>query len=212
MNPVPAASLTWLRPEVDDLQRRLNAFVEEECIPAEAMLEEHMRNRHGPDRWTIDAIPPVLKQLQDKAKALGFWNMFLPKHLIPVVHRLDPSLVPSIPLSFREYGILCESLGRSPSLAPHACNCSAPDTGNMEVLLEFGSLQQQQMYGLPLLRGESRSAFLMTEPAVASSDATNLRTKLIKMDENHYQIRGRKWWSTVRMNCPCFLVGVLLTL
>jgi acyl-CoA dehydrogenase len=94
--------------------------------------------------------------------------MFLPTHLIPIVQRLDPLLVPTISLSFREYGILCESLGRSPSLAPQACNCSAPDTGNMEVLLEFGTLQQQQVYALPLLRGETRSAFLMTEPAVAS--------------------------------------------
>jgi acyl-CoA dehydrogenase len=165
---VPAASLTWLRPEVAELQRKLNAFVADECIPAEAVLEEHLRLRHGPDRWTPDAIPPVLRQLQEKAKALGLWNMFLPTHLIPVVQRLDPSLVPTVSLSFREYGILCESLGRSPSLAPQACNCSAPDTGNMEVLLEFGTLQQQQVYGLPLLRGETRSAFLMTEPAVAS--------------------------------------------
>lgn len=203
---VPAASLTWLRPEVAELQRKLNDFVQDECIPAEAIVEAHLRDRHGADRWTRDAIPPVLHRLQERAKALGLWNMFLPQHLIPTVRRLDPSLVPDICLSYREYGILCESLGRSPYLAPQACNCSAPDTGNMEVLLEFGTLQQQQTYGLPLLRGETRSAFLMTEPAVASSDATNLTTKLVRLDKNRYQVTGRKWWSTVRLYVYLFVL------
>ena len=198
MSNIPAASLTWLRPEVAELQKRLEAFVLDECIPAEGQMEAHMRQRHGQDRWNEPAIPPVMKHLQQRAKELGFWNLFLPQHLLPSVQRLDPSLLPSIALSFREYGILCETMGRSPHLAPQACNCSAPDTGNMEVLLEFGTLEQQQTYALPLLSGEIRSAFLMTEPAVASSDATNLQTKLVKIDQDHFQISGRKWWSTVR--------------
>lgn len=178
----------------------------EECIPAEPQLDDHFRDRCGKERWSTEAIPPVTQQLQQRAKELGFWNMFLPKHLLSAVERLDPSLLPSISLSFREYGILCETLGRSPHLAPQACNCSAPDTGNMEVLLEFGTLEQQRTYALPLLRGEIRSAFLMTEPAVASSDATNLQTKLMTSDEHHFQISGRKWWSTVRVSlCSCHL-------
>ena len=195
-------SLTYLRPEVAALKKRLDDFVENECIPAEAEFEAHLADRHGNDRWTMDAIPPCLDRLKKRAQELGLWNLFIPPHLIPKIP--DRRYAPSIALSYREYGILCESLGRSPHLAPEACNTSAPDTGNMEVLLEFGTRAQKERYLIPLLRGEIRSAFLMTEPAVASSDPTNLQTKLIKrtglLGGTDFVLKGRKWWSTGAMD------------
>ena len=202
------ASLSFLRPEVAALKRKLDLFVEEDCIPNEELFASHLENRHGAERWTHGAVPPGLARLKTKAKALGLWNLFIPRHLIEAVQKLDPALAPSVSLTYREYGILCESMGRSPWIAPEACNCSAPDTGNMEVLLEFGSNEQKRQYLLPLLRGEIRSAFLMTEPEVASSDATNLQTKLSKLSDSHYVLSGRKWWSTGAMDprCEFFLV------
>ena len=203
------SSLEYLRPEVAALKRTVDLFVENECIPAERELEAFMEHRHGKDRWT--AIPPCLDRLKARAKQLGLWNLFLPQHLIDKLP--DPSLGPCTPLTYREYGIICESLGRCPELAPQACNCSAPDTGNMEVLLEFGTPQQKQKYLLPLLRGEIRSCFLMTEPAVASSDPTNLETALEKHVNGggnvEYLLRGRKWWSTGAMDPRCRLALVV---
>ena len=207
-----SSSLTYLRPEVAQLKKILDDFVEHDCIPAEASYWEHVHQRHGtPARFHPDAVPPCLQQLQRKAQQLGLWNLFIPPHLIDRIP--DPRLAPSVALSYREYGVLCESLGRSPHLAPQACNSSAPDTGNMEVLLEFGTPQQQQDYLLPLLRGEIRSTFLMTEPAVASSDPTNLETKLIKRIVTtgndgesptvEYTLVGEKWWSTGAMDPRC---------
>jgi len=121
-----SASLSWLRPEVASLKNVLDDFVERDCIPAEASYARHLESRHGADRWKIDAVPPCLEELKQKAKDLGLWNLFIPPHLVSKIP--DPDLAPSIPLSYREYGILCESLGRSPHIAPEACNSSAPDT------------------------------------------------------------------------------------
>lgn len=193
-----SCALKSLRPQVAQLKERLDRFVQEECIPSEAEYTAHLQSRHGKDRWSPDAIPPCLERLKRRARELGLWNLFIPPRLL---HRVpDPSLAPQISLSNREYGVLCESLGRCPLLAPEACNTSAPDTGNMEVLLEFGTPQQQQEYLVPLLRGEIRSAFLMTEPDVASSDPTNLATTLSKKlradGSVEYILNGRKWWST----------------
>ena len=202
-----AYSLTYLRPAVADLQRVVVEFVQNEVIPAEREYLEHMKDRHGKDRWTMDAIPPCLTRLQQRARELGLWNMFVPPRLLS--HMPDPALRPKHTLSYREYGILCESLGRSVELAPQACNCSAPDTGNMEVLLEFGTPAQLKEFLLPLLQGKIRSTFLMTEPQVASSDPTNLETKLTKkiMDNGQVQyiLRGHKWWSTGAMDPRCRL-------
>lgn len=210
--PKTSCSLQYLRPEVAQLKERLDRFVQDECIPAEAEFHAYMAERHGKDRWTADAIPPCVARLKQRARELGFWNLFIPPHLIPRVP--DKSLAPSLALSYREYGVLCESLGRCPTLAPEACNCSAPDTGNMEVLLEFGTPQQQRNYLLPLLRGEYRSAFLMTEPDVASSDPTNLATSLSKQINNtngqvEYILNGRKWWSTGAMDPRCRMALVV---
>jgi acyl-CoA dehydrogenase len=195
------SSLSFLRPEVAALKLKLDAFVQNECIPCEAQFDAHLKARHGADRWTRDAIPPCVEKLKGRAQELGLWNLFIPPHLIHKVP--DASLRPALALTYREYGILCESMGRC-ALASEACNCSAPDTGNMEVLLEFGTLQQQQQYLLPLLRGEIRSTFLMTEPDVASSDPTNLCTSLHKLQGKdgsvYYELNGRKWWSTGAMD------------
>jgi alkylation response protein AidB-like acyl-CoA dehydrogenase len=206
---VVVASLSYLRPEVAALQQTLQQFVQDEVIPAEAEYAHHMKGRHGTDRWTMDAIPPCLFRLQQRAKSLGLWNLFLPPRLISHLPRaaLAEQLQPAIALSYREYGILCETMGRSIELCPQATNCSAPDTGNSEVLLEFGTPQQQETYLLPLLRGDIRSTFLMTEPDVASSDPTNLETKLTKILHKNggveYVLTGRKWWSTGAMDPRC---------
>jgi len=122
-------------------------------------------------------------------------------------------IVPSRYLSTREYGVLCEIMGRS-FVAPEACNCSAPDTGNMEVLLKHGTLEQQIKYLVPLLEGTIRSCFLMTEPDVASSDATNIQTKLTKIISStdgtiQYVLNGKKWWSTGAMDPRCKVALVL---
>jgi acyl-CoA dehydrogenase len=209
------SSLQSLRPEVVELKKKLDWFVEYECIPAEIEYQNHMKTRYGTQRWTDDAIPPCLFRLQTQAKQLGLWNLFLPSHYIPIVQELCPDMVPSISLSYREYGMLCESMGRCPDLAPQACNCSAPDTGNMEVLLAFGTKQQQDQYLIPLLRGEIRSTFFMTEPNVASSDPTNLCSTLVKtIDPDgmtiRYELSGHKWWSTGAMDprCRCALAVV----
>jgi acyl-CoA dehydrogenase len=215
-----SSSLFYLRPEVAILKRILDDFVEQECIPAEAEYDAHMATRHGANRWTMDAIPPCMERLKRRAKTLGLWNIFIPPRLLSHLPAaaLAQGLGPTIALSYREYGIFCESLGKSPRIAPEACNTSAPDTGNMEVLLEFGSPHQQEQYLLPLLQGSIRSTFLMTEPAVASSDATNLQTKLTvrprkssslrkqTLDEDsvkEYVLTGHKWWSTGAMDPRC---------
>ena len=133
-------------------------------------------------------------ELKLEAKRLGFWNLFLPvaKHPLPAyLSHLGPSIKN---LTVREYGVLCEIMGRS-FLAPEACNCSAPDTGNMEVLLQFGTETQKKQWLPELLEGTIRSAFLMTEPNVASSDATNISTKLTKMSHgknSRYILNGTK--------------------
>lgn len=202
------SSLSFLRPEVAALKAKIEAFVANECIPAEKEHHQHLETRHGAERWTVAAIPPCMDRLKARARELGIWNIFIPPHLIDKVP--DPSLRPPIALTYREYGVLCESLGRCMHIAPEVCNCSAPDTGNMEVLLEFGTPAQKQKYLLPLLRGEMRSTFLMTEPGVASSDATNLETNLQKRFVNRngrevveYVLNGRKWWSSGAMHPRC---------
>mmetsp|Transcript_13761 Transcript_13761/g.22772 ORF Transcript_13761/g.22772 Transcript_13761/m.22772 type:complete len:436 (-) Transcript_13761:1074-2381(-) len=201
-------SLLRLSPEIQALKAKLDKFVIEKCQPAEVEYELHMTNRVGRDRWTMDAIPPCINRLKAEARALGLWNLFIPPYLLPHV----PCLPPSTVLSYREYGILCESMGKS-FLAPEACNCGAPDTGNMEVLMHFGTKQQKERYLVPLLQGTIRSAFLMTEPEVASSDATNIETTLTKMEgpngEVSYVLNGSKWWSTGAMDPRCRVALVL---
>ena len=203
MTPSTSSSLTYLRPEVQQLKDVLDDFIENDVIPAEDEWHAHINQFQGADRFQMKAIPPVLFKLQETAKQLGLWNLFLPERLIQYIPDNCQHLLPKIILTYREYGLFCESMGRSIELAPLVCNCSAPDTGNMEVLLEFGSDHLKQQYLEPLLNGSIRSTFLMTEPRVASSDPTNLETSLTKEPDGTYTLRGEKWWSTGAMDPRC---------
>jgi len=164
-------------PKVKELQKALTAFMDEHIYPNEKAWYDHC---HGPNRWQP---VPVIEELKPKARAAGLWNLFLPRS-------------PRAPegLSNLDYAPLCEIMGRV-SWAPEVFNCSAPDTGNMETIERYGTEAQKDAWLEPLLRGEIRSAFLMTEPAVASSDATNIQTH-IKREGDDYVINGTKWWSS----------------
>ena len=152
--------------------------MEEHVYPHE--LAYYRQLDDGEDRWTI---PPIVEELKEAAKAEGLWNLFLPD-----------SQDGGVGLSNLEYAPLCELMGKVP-FAPEAFNCSAPDTGNMEVLVRYGSDYQKRRWLEPLLAGEIRSCFAMTEPAVASSDATNIESTITK-DGDHYVVNGHKWWAS----------------
>ncbi|MGP0035345.1 MAG: acyl-CoA dehydrogenase family protein [Solirubrobacteraceae bacterium] len=142
--------------------------------------------------------PPVIEELKERARELGLWNLFLP----------EPTEDVDVPgLSNAEYAPLAEIMGRS-HIAPEACNCAAPDTGNMEVLNQFGTPEQKKRWLAPLLEGEIRSAFAMTEPAVASSDATNIELR-IDRDGDEYVLNGRKWWISGAMRERCKILIVM---
>ncbi|GIM95757.1 acyl-CoA dehydrogenase family protein [Paractinoplanes toevensis] len=170
--------------KTEDYRKRLLAFMDEHVYPAEPSLASH-------DGWEP---PAVLGGLQTAARAAGLWNLFLPG-------------ANGAGLTNLQYAPLAEITGRSPSLAPAALNCAAPDTGNMEVLNEFGSAEQKQQWLEPLLNGSIRSAFAMTEPGVASSDATNIGTRIVR-DGDSYVINGHKFYISGAMNpnCKIFIV------
>ncbi len=161
-----------------DLVARMNAFLTECVYPAEAVLDAQVAGT--PDDWSLR---PIVRELQVEARSRGLWNLFLPTE----------------GLTNLQYAAVAELTGRSPKLAPVALNCAAPDTGNMEVLAEFGTVAQKERWLVPLLEGRIRSSFCMTEPEVASSDAMNIATS-IRRDGHDYVIDGRKWWSTGAMN------------
>ena len=161
---------------------RVNAFMDAHVRPAVPIYKQ--QDAEG-ERWKVI---PVLEELKQKAKAEGLWNLFLP----PSPH--DDDEFHGAGLSNLEYALLSEQMGHI-AWASEVFNCSAPDTGNMEVLIRYGTIEQKRKWLRPLLDGEIRSAFLMTEPAVASSDATNIETR-IERDGDHYVINGRKWWSS----------------
>src|SRR3984957_128 len=161
--------------KVEDLQRRLRAFMDEYIYPNERRFQDEIER----NRWSPTA---VVEELKRKARAAGLWNLFLPQ---------DPN---GAGLTNLEYAPLCEIMGRS-MMAPEVFNCSAPDTGNMEVLARYGTPEQQERWLKPLLNGEIRSCFAMTEPAVASSDATNIQASIVR-DGNEYVLNGRKWWTS----------------
>jgi acyl-CoA dehydrogenase len=161
--------------KVKSLQQRLRAFMDEHIYPNEKRYYQEIEN----DRW---APAKVIEELKPKARAAGLWNLFLPD---------DDQ---GAGLTNLEYAPLCEIMGRS-ILAPEVFNCSAPDTGNMEVLARYGTPEQKERWLKPLLAGEIRSCFAMTEPAVASSDATNIQAS-IRREGTEYVLNGRKWWSS----------------
>ena len=166
--------------KVRDLQRRVSGFMDEHVYPNEARFHaEIAENRRQGDPWQPTR---VVEELKVRARAAGLWNLWLPES----GHGAG--------LTNLEYAPLCEVMGRS-GIAPEAFNCSAPDTGNMEVLVRYGSEEQKRQWLTPLLAGEIRSGFAMTEPAVASSDATNIAAGIVR-DGGHYVINGRKWWTS----------------
>ena len=169
-------------PKVEDLRSRLTGFMDSHVYPAEPVYEEQMREAGDPHHH-----PKIMEHLKAEARSQGLWNLFLP----------DDS-----GLSVLEYAPLAEITGHSPEIAPEAINCAAPDTGNMEILHMFGSDQQKEIWLAPLLDGEIRSCFSMTEPAVASSDATNISTR-IERDGDEYVITGRKWFSSGAASPRC---------
>ncbi len=172
-------------PRVEELRGRLLEFMDSHIYPAEPVYVEQMTAAGDPHHH-----PQIIEDLKREARSRGLWNLFLP----------DPEL--GAGLSVLEYAPLAEITGRSPHLAPEALNCSAPDTGNMEILHMFGTPDQKERWLKPLLEGEIRSCFSMTEPDVASSDATNIRTR-IERDGDEYVITGRKWFSSGALNPRC---------
>ncbi|RWR00404.1 hypothetical protein C8Q69DRAFT_484911 [Paecilomyces variotii] len=168
-------------------------FVEKECIPAEAVFREQLGE--GQQRWTTN--PAIMEELKEKARKLGLWNMFLPKN----------HFSQGAGFSNLEYGLMAEYLGKS-TVAPEATNNAAPDTGNMEVLAKYGNDTQKQQWLAPLLDGKIRSAFLMTEPDIASSDATNIQFN-IRREGNEYLLNGSKWWSSGAGDPRCKLYIVM---
>jgi acyl-CoA dehydrogenase len=173
-----------------ELAERLTAFIDERVHPAEAVYAEQLRAAGDPH-----AEPPVMEELKAEARARGLWNLFHP----------DPEL--GAGLSNVEYAPLAEIMGRG-HLSAEACNCSAPDTGNMEVLSQFGSPEQRERWLQPLLEGEIRSGFAMTEPDVASSDARNIALR-IERDGDEYVLNGRKWWTSGAMRERCRILIVM---
>jgi acyl-CoA dehydrogenase len=170
--------------KVKSLLARLQRFMDDEIYPNEPVYEEQLQGQSN--RWQM---PPIMEELKAKARAAGLWNLFLPAQ----EHKDG--------LTNLEYAPLCEVMGRS-HIAPEVFNCSAPDTGNMETLLRYATPAQQEKWLTPLLDGKIRSGFAMTEPAVASSDATNIEAR-IERDGDHYVINARKWWTSGAMDPRC---------
>ena len=174
----------------DDYTKRMRAFLDDRILPAEASYEEFRAERRGTAaEWEL---PPIVEELKVEARAQGLWNLFLPA---------------ISGLSNLEYAAVAEVTGWSPDIAPEVINCQAPDTGNMETLHLFGTPEQKEQWLEPLLAGEIRSAFAMTEPDVASSDATNIQTSVVR-DGDDYVINGRKWWisGAADERCKIFIL------
>jgi acyl-CoA dehydrogenase len=172
-------------PKTERLQAQLQSFMDREVYPAEKVFERQLNEQ--PSRWQI---PPIMEELKRKAKAEGLWNLFLPESEL------------GAGLTNLEYAPLCEIMGRS-AIAPEIFNCSAPDTGNMETLVRYATPEQQEQWLKPLLAGEIRSSFAMTEPAVASSDAANIEARIERDGNQGYVINARKWWTSGAMDPRC---------
>jgi acyl-CoA dehydrogenase len=180
--------LPELRPEAADLIARVKDFIEKECVPVEHTFHEQIQD--GDDRWK--SYPPIMNELKDKAKSLGLWNLFLPESEF------------GAGLTNYEYAHLAEAMGTC-HIASEAMNCQAPDTGNMEVIARYGNEAHQREWLQPLLDGEIRSAFGMTEPGVASSDATNMQATAV-LDGDEYVINGEKWWTSGAGDPRCKII------
>jgi acyl-CoA dehydrogenase len=179
----------------EQLRGQLLAFMDSHVYPAEKVFAEQVAEAEAAGR--IWERPPVIDELKAEARSRGLWNLFLPRH---------PA---GGGLTNLQYAPLAEITGHSPSIAPEALNCAAPDTGNMELLAEFGTPEQQDRWLTPLLDGPIRSAFCMTEPDVASSDANNISTSIERTSGGEYVINGRKWWSSGAMDPRCEILIVM---
>ncbi|KJL03204.1 MULTISPECIES: acyl-CoA dehydrogenase [Priestia] len=177
--------------KVVKLQKELNSFIEEHIYPNERLYEQQLNEQ--PSRWS--AVPPIMEELKEKAKQAGLWNLFLPESEY------------GAGLTNVEYAPLCEIMGRS-IIGPEAFNCGAPDTGNMEVLVRYGTPEQKEKWLKPLLNGDIRSCFSMTEPDVGSSDATNIQCSIVR-EGDEYIINGRKWWSSGAGDPRCKIAIVM---
>ncbi len=175
-----------------EMLERVNAFMEEFIYPAEEVFRDQVESADSP--WDT---PPIIESLKAEARSQGLWNLFLPKP-----HERGAGL------TNLQYAPLCALMGRNPWMAPEVFNCSAPDTGNMELLSLFASEEQRERWLEPLLEGEIRSAFSMTEPGVASSDATNIATTITR-EGDEYVINGTKWWTSGAMSPRCKLLIVM---
>ncbi len=184
-----------LSAKTSEYAAKLQAFMDKEVFPAEAIYEHQRAELAAAGK--PHGLPAVVEELKVKARAQGLWNLFLP-------HSHDPHHG----LSVTEYATLAEITGWSPEIAPEAINCAAPDTGNMELLDMFATDEQKKMWLEPLLDGRIRSGFAMTEPDVASSDARNIRTSIVK-DGGDYVINGTKWWTTGAMDERCQILIVM---
>lgn len=176
--------------KVKQLENRVNDFMDEYIYPNEAVYAEQLKQEEY--HW---GEPPIITQLKEKAKSAGLWNLFLPES------------ENGAGLTNLEYAPLCEIMGRS-GMAPEVFNCAAPDTGNMEILDRFGTAEQKEKWLKPLLEGTIRSTFSMTEPDVASSDATNIQTSIVR-DGDEYVINGRKWWQSGTESSKCKVLIVM---
>ena len=180
--------LPELRPEAVNLISRVKDFIEKECVPVEHTFHEQIQD--GDERWK--SYPPIMNELKEKAKSLGLWNLFLPESEF------------GAGLTNYEYAHLAEAMGTC-HIASEAMNCQAPDTGNMEVIARYGNEDHQKEWLQPLLDGEIRSAFGMTEPGVASSDATNMQATAV-LDGDEYVINGEKWWTSGAGDPRCKII------
>ncbi|KZE13005.1 acyl-CoA dehydrogenase [Priestia aryabhattai] len=177
--------------KVVKLQKELSSFMEEHIYPNERLYEQQLNEQ--PSRWS--AVPPIMEELKEKAKRAGLWNLFLPESEY------------GAGLTNVEYAPLCEIMGRS-IIGPEAFNCGAPDTGNMEVLVRYGTPEQKEKWLKSLLNGDIRSCFSMTEPDVGSSDATNIQCSIVR-EGDEYVINGRKWWSSGAGDPRCKIAIVM---
>jgi acyl-CoA dehydrogenase len=177
--------------KVVKLQKELTSFMEEHIYPNERLYEQQLNEQ--PSRWS--AVPPIMEELKEEAKQAGLWNLFLPESEY------------GAGLTNVEYAPLCEIMGRS-IIGPEAFNCGAPDTGNMEVLVRYGTSEQKEKWLKPLLNGDIRSCFSMTEPDVGSSDATNIQCSIVR-EGDEYVINGRKWWSSGAGDPRCKIAIVM---